>query len=118
MAIPTTEIEDHPSESLSTPMSLPTTDLLEPLDDQPIALRKDTQSTRNPHPIYNFLSFDRLSPKYYAFVSSISIPNNVNEALSHPGWRQAMLDEMLALEHSGTWDLVSLPPNKTVVGCR
>ena len=27
-----------------------------------------------------------------------------------------MIDEMQALEHSGTWELVSLPPGKKVVG--
>ncbi|PKI55375.1 hypothetical protein CRG98_024226 [Punica granatum] len=29
-----------------------------------------------------------------------------------------MEDEMSALHANGTWDLVSLPPGKTVVGCR
>jgi len=29
-----------------------------------------------------------------------------------------MVDEMSALEHSGTWELVPLPPKKLVVGCR
>ncbi|XP_022642439.1 uncharacterized protein LOC106776001 isoform X4 [Vigna radiata var. radiata] len=37
------------------------------------------------------------------------VPNNVHETLGHPGWRQAMIDEMQALEHNGTWDLVPLP---------
>jgi len=32
----------------------------------PIALRKGIHSTRNPHPIYNFLSYHRLSPSYYS----------------------------------------------------
>ena len=39
-------------------------------------------------------------------------------ALDHPGWRQAMIDEMQALENNGTWELVPLPPGKTIVGCR
>ena len=34
----------------------------------PIALRKATRSTRNPHPIYNFLSYHQLSPSYFSFV--------------------------------------------------
>nr|KYP76940.1 Retrovirus-related Pol polyprotein from transposon TNT 1-94 [Cajanus cajan] len=29
-----------------------------------------------------------------------------------------MLDELCALQNNGTWDLVSLPPGKSVVGCR
>ncbi|RVW50044.1 Retrovirus-related Pol polyprotein from transposon RE2 [Vitis vinifera] len=40
------------------------------------------------------------------------------EALSHPGWRQAMVDEMTALHSNGTWDLVVLPSGKSTVGCR
>ena len=89
--------------------------------DWPIAIRKGTRSTRNPHPIYNFLSYHRLSPSYSSFVFSLSshfVPSNTNEALSHPGWRQAMIDEMQAFEHNGTWELVSLPPGKKTVGCR
>ncbi|RDX80204.1 putative mitochondrial protein, partial [Mucuna pruriens] len=85
----------------------------------PIALRKGIRSTRNPHPIY--LSYHRLSPSYFSFVSSVSsitIPKSVCEALNHPGWRQAMIVEMQALEQSGTWELVPLPSGKKAVGCR
>ncbi|RDX63451.1 hypothetical protein CR513_58115, partial [Mucuna pruriens] len=84
-----------------------------------IALRKGIRSTRNPHPIY--LSYHRLSPSYFSFVSSVSsitIPKSICEALNHPGWGQAMIVEMQALEQSGTWELVSLPSGKKAVGCR
>lgn len=90
-------------------------------NDFPIALRQGTRSSRNPHPIYNFLSYHRLSAPYFSFVSSlsyVSLPKNIREALDHPGRRQAMIDEMQALEHSGTWELVPLPPGKTTVRCR
>ncbi|RVW92877.1 Retrovirus-related Pol polyprotein from transposon RE2 [Vitis vinifera] len=43
---------------------------------------------------------------------------STHEALSHPGWRQAMVDEMDALHSNGTWDLVVLPSGKSTVGCR
>ncbi|RVW19151.1 Retrovirus-related Pol polyprotein from transposon RE1 [Vitis vinifera] len=39
----------------------------------------------------------------------IAIGKSTHEALSHPGWRQAMVDEMAALHSNGTWDLVVLP---------
>ena len=42
----------------------------------------------------------------------------MHEALSHLDWKQAMVEEMAALHSSGTWDLVSLPIGKTLVGCR
>ena len=51
-------------------------------------------------------------------LSSVSIPKTTGEALSHSGWRQAMVGEMFALHKSGTWELVSLPAGKSTVGCR
>lgn len=82
--------------------------------------RQGTRSTRKPHPIYNFLCYHRLSPycSFIASLSSIFIPKNVCEALDHPGWRQAMIMKMQALEHNNIWDLVPLPPGKKPVGCR
>lgn len=53
-----------------------------------------------------------------AALSSITIPMNVHEALSHPGWRQAMIDAMTALESNSTWTLVPHPIGKSTVGCR
>ena len=93
----------------------------QPFDDLPIAIRKGTHSTSNPHPVYNFLSFHRLSLSYFAFVStlsSVSTPKSTSEALSHPGWKQAMAEEMDALYSNDMWELVALPPGKSPVGCR
>ena len=90
-------------------------------DDLPIAIRKGTRSTSNPHLVYKFLSYHRLSLRYFAFVftlSSISTPPSTSEALSHPGWKQAMAEEIDALYSNGTWELVTLPPGKSPAGCR
>ena len=89
--------------------------------DLPISLRMGKRSTRNPSPHYVHLAYHRLSPSHYtclSSLSSVSIPKTAGEALSHPGWRQAMLEEMRALHNSGTWDLVPAPPGKSIVGCR
>ena len=111
---------EAPADSLPIPSASPTPAL--PLaDNLPIALWKGNRSTSNPHPIYNFLSYHRLSSPYSAFVStisSISLPKNTNEVLSHPGWRQAMVNEVAALHSTGTWDLVVLLFGKFPVGCR
>ena len=67
------------------------------------------------------MSYHRLSSPYSAFVSAISfvsLPKNTNEALSHLGWRQEMVDEIAALHSTGTWDLVILPFGKFPVGYR
>nr|XP_009793394.1 PREDICTED: uncharacterized protein LOC104240273 [Nicotiana sylvestris] len=113
----------HPTSSLGdsrpTSDSAPTADLSP--HSQPIALRKGVRSTLNPNPHYVGLSYHRLSSPHYAFISSlstVSIPKSICETLSHPGWRQTMIDEMSVLHASGTWELVSLPAGKSTVGCR
>ncbi|XP_061341879.1 uncharacterized protein LOC133288188 [Gastrolobium bilobum] len=82
-AIPTTEVvTEDPYTSCPIPTTFPTTNLPsstapastpgKSVSDSPIAIRRSSRTTRNSHPIYNFLSFHRLSPSYYAFVSSVS----------------------------------------------
>ena len=113
-------LTEVPVDSLPIPLASPAS-ALPPSADLPIALRKGNRLTRNPHPIYNFLSYHRLSSPYSAFVSTISfvsLPKSTLEALFHPGWRQAMVDEMTALHSNDTWDLVVLPSSKSTVGCR
>ena len=90
--------------------SFTTSILLSPAD-LPIAIQKGTRSSRNPHPIYIFLTYHRLSSPYSALVftlSSVSIPQTVNEALSHSSWKHALVEEMTALHSSDTWDMVTL----------
>ncbi|RVW70033.1 Retrovirus-related Pol polyprotein from transposon RE2 [Vitis vinifera] len=48
-----------------------------------------------------------------ALPPSIDLPITLRK-----GWRQAMVDEMIALHSNGTWDLVVLPSGKFTVGCR
>ena len=48
----------------------------------------------------------------------MNIPKSIHVALSHPGWRDAMIEEMNALDTNGTWDLVDLPLNKKAIGCK
>ena len=93
----------------------------QPPDDLPIAIRKGTPCTCNPHLVYNFLSYHRLSLPYFVFVSTmsyVSIPTSTSEALSHPGWKLATVEEMDALCSNGTWELVTLSPSKSPIGCR
>ena len=88
--------------------------------DLPIAHRKGTRSCTR-FPISNYISYANLSPSFRTFatsLSSIPIPSTVSHALSHPGWRLAMEEEMSALWANDTWDLVPLPPGKSAVGCR
>ena len=58
------------------------------------------------------------SCSFIASLDSISLPNTVHEALSHPGWRSVIVDEMQALDDNGTWDLMPFPIRKKAIGCR
>ena len=58
------------------------------------------------------------SCSFIASLDSISLPNTFQEALSHPGCRNAMIKEMDALNENGTWNLVYLPTRKKAIGCR
>ena len=107
---------DSSSMPPSSPAPVP-----QPLNDPPYVIRKGTHSTCNPHLVYNFLSYHHLSLPYFAFVytlSSVSIPISTSEALSHPGWKQTMVEEMDALSSNGTWELVTLPLSKSLVSSR
>ena len=55
---------------------------------------------------------------FVAFLDHVSIPKTVQEALSHPGWRDAMIEEMNALDANGTWDLVNLATGKKAIDCK
>jgi transposase InsO family protein len=105
---------------------------LEPQENElPIALRKSTRSSNIPprlrdyvgykHNIANFISYKHCSPSFRSFITSlntVSIPTNWRSAKDDPKWREAMLEEMRALEKNKTWELVHLPPGKQPVGCK
>ena len=62
-----------------------------------------------------------MSSQSYSFIASldsISLSNTFQEALSHPGWRSAMIEDIDALNGIGTWNLVHLPNRKKDIGCR
>lgn len=46
------------------------------------------------------------------------IPKSTGEAMIDPNWPQAKMEEMVALHSNKTWDIVTLPLDKTTVGCR
>ncbi|RVW60135.1 Retrovirus-related Pol polyprotein from transposon TNT 1-94 [Vitis vinifera] len=89
--------------------------------DLPISLRKGKRHCKSIYSIANFVSYDHLSASssvLVASIDSISVPKTVTEALNHPGWKNAMLEEIYAVEDNHTWKLVDLPQGKKVVGCK
>lgn len=88
--------------------------------DYPIALRKGVRSCTQ-HPISNYVFYNHFSPSLKAFISNMSeekIPRDIQEAMRIPKWRQAVTEEIQALEKNQTWHLVKKPEGKTSVGCK
>ncbi|RVW89075.1 Retrovirus-related Pol polyprotein from transposon RE1 [Vitis vinifera] len=78
-------------------------------------------STKVKYPMSNYVSNHRLSESNKSFVnqlSTIAIPNSVQEVLVDPRWKAAMNEEMKSLQKNETWELVECPPGKKPVGCR
>ena len=101
-----------------------TSEQAEPRDlNQPIALRKGVRECRNRplYPMSNFISYERLSPRFHTFSLSlfkIEVPNSIQEALSIPEWKATMWEELRALQKNGIWVIADLPEGKTLVGCK
>jgi len=77
----------------------------------PIALRKGTRFCTK-HFIANYLSYENLSPQFRAFTASLDstvIPKNIHIALDCPEWKNAVMEEMRALEKNKTWEICGLP---------
>uniref|UniRef100_A0A2N9FE13 Reverse transcriptase Ty1/copia-type domain-containing protein n=1 Tax=Fagus sylvatica TaxID=28930 RepID=A0A2N9FE13_FAGSY len=92
-------------------------DSIDPMDDLPIALRRQsrTYQSKYKNPISNYVSSHRLSDSYIAFanhLSSVSTPDNLQNAPGNPKWKSSMVEEIEALQKNSTWDLVELPEGK------
>ena len=110
----------HQNAPVSIP--IPAASTLDPVssDDLLISLHKGKHQCV--HLISSFCSYNRLSSHSCSFIASlnsISIPNTVQEALSHPGWHSAMVEEIQALDDKhGTLCLYLLERRLlVVVGC-
>ncbi|KAA0054971.1 Cysteine-rich RLK (receptor-like protein kinase) 8 [Cucumis melo var. makuwa] len=81
-------------------------DEYDPSLDIPIALRKGTRFCIK-HPIYNYVSYDSLSPQFRAFTANLDstiISKNIYTALESPKWKNAVMEEMKAPEKNRTWE--------------
>ena len=86
----------------------------------PITLRKRTR-TCTKHLIAKYISYQNFSDNYRAFTTNISklvVPRNIQKALGDPNWRLAVFKEMNTLKKNDTWEMVELPKEKNVVGCK
>ena len=54
----------------------------------------------------------------YTNLATLHKPHTHREASTNPLWQIAMKEELDALSKNHTWDLVTLPPKKSVVNCK
>lgn len=90
------------------------------LNNLPIVVRNGVRSCTK-YPMSKFVSYEKLSQMFSSFTTQLSlveIPNNVQDALQVPEWKEAVLEEMRALEKNNTWKMVDLPKDKKTVGCK
>ncbi|KAH9750713.1 retrovirus-related pol polyprotein from transposon RE2 [Citrus sinensis] len=73
------------------------------------------------YPLHNFISYNTLSSKHFAFTVAISTeiePTSYAQEIRHPKWREAMAAEIQALNKNKTWTLTQLPPGKVPIDCK
>lgn len=60
------------------------------------------------------------NPRYALMASKIlpSIPKTIAEALAHPGWKHAMMEEIESIYQNHTWSLTQATKDMNILGCR
>ena len=58
--------------------------------------------TSNSPPFALITIFHLILVHFFASLDSISLPKKVSEALAHPGWHSAIIEEMDVLTNNGT----------------
>ena len=118
---PGNEITVRSDPPLHTQLGETSTDSTDNLDlDLPIAVRKGTReyTNRSLYPLSHYVSLKHLSLAHKNFIVSLTttiIPNTVSEALTK---RNAMREEMSALEKNKTWEIIERPKGKNIVDCK
>lgn len=51
-------------------------------------------------------------------LSCSNLPQNAAQALLHPGWKEAMEDELRSIHRNNTWDLVPLPLDRQAISTK
>lgn len=72
-----------------------------------------------PHSIAHVLSYDMLFPTHRDFTINITLekePTSFSQAILEPCWKEAMNTEIQTHQANKTWSLVTIPPDKKLIG--
>lgn len=73
------------------------------------------------YPLQKYLSYDRFSPSFRNYILNVSAhfkPSLYHQAVPYVHWRDAMHDELRAMETNHTWSIVPLPSGHHSIGCK
>ena len=74
-----------------------------------------------PYSLEFYIDCSNFSESHCAFlaaISSLAEPRSYKQAILDENWRNAITIEYVALEDSGMWTVVDLPPGKHAMGCK
>ena len=100
------QVEDElPNPKLGSPIPAPPEDFA-----QDILPRHSTR--------VRFILTHLLDYHYYTTLATLHKSHTYRKASTNPLWQITMKEELDALSKNYTWDLVTLSPGKSVVGCK
>lgn len=100
------------SSSVSSPIAPSTTVAPDESSVEPIPLRRSTRE-KKPNPKYS-----NTVNTSCQFALLVSDPICYEEAVEQSEWKNAMIEEMQAIERNSTWELVDAPEGKNVIGLK
>jgi hypothetical protein len=108
---PPSSSSDVPSLASSLAVGSPVSDPAPPTPlESPTDLRRSNRVRALPSHLYDY--------HCYFALATLHEPHTYREASTNPLWPKAMIDELNALHKTHTWDMTTLPPGKSVVGCK
>jgi hypothetical protein len=108
-----TLLSGTPEASFSSIAPQASSEIVDPPPHQSIRISKSTKL-----PDFAYSCYSSSFTSFLASIHCLFEPFSYKEAILDPVWQQAMDEELSALHKTYTWDLVPLPPSKSVLGCR
>ena len=80
-----------------------------------------TMDSKPLYPIQNYINYSKLTTHHTYYICQIyenHEPQTYKQAIKFPQWKQAIQDELIAMDLNNTWTIIQLPPNKKPITCK